>query len=273
MKLYETIVELDQQMQHAKILFEESLLGPIHLRAQSQDRQQQTHSGSIFSPDPRAPSSVLPSAADGPSTEDYVSALFRFYEKREQDWFRISSLNEQLQVLHRTLFTQTTHLAHRLQRFVFLFDTRPVLTKALVEMHRLLQQSVRSIRHHDAAAEARQLTASEARAMLMTTADVTESALQGNRWVLANFFTQDELHHLGCSPSHFLPDDGNSRPTWRDLTLPSRGGRLVGLLIPPQQSQSGHHALLFPFVLEGFWSISTLNILRFPLPNLFFFLS
>jgi WD40 repeat protein len=259
MRLYHIILGLQEEMASAKRLFEESLLAPMQIRQSAshpspKDRSGASYTGgaassssSLFSPPPRIPGAA-DDVADHRSEslalprEDYISALLRFYEKREVDWLRISGLNEELQELHQTLFTQTTLLAHRLQRFVFLFDTRPVLTRALVELHRVLQQCVRSIRQHEVEAERRQLSAAEALALLSVTSDHSEQALQGNRWVLANLFTEDELHHLACSPSHFLPDDGNARPTWRDITLPASRGRLVGLLLQAPAISGGSGA-------------------------------
>ena len=169
----------------------------------------------------KAPPTLQPGAGSQARLLANVKAALEYWNQREAQWAEMSSINEQLRETNSALLVESTALAAKLRALSYMFETRPTLVKALLELFKIASATIKVLDLHRRLANERQASRVEAIRRIDDVAQEVVSAREGTRWVISNLFTVAELQHLGAAVIQFQPD-GDRRPSWRDVHLPRR---------------------------------------------------
>jgi hypothetical protein len=151
-----------------------------------------------------------------------------FYEKRDEQWIQLTQVLAEAARVHMDAFMllePAPALAEALHALSFLIDFRPTFTRAMVELLRVSGALQKAIDDQRVDVQARQATRQQAMERLETLAADVQNARGGCRWIIGNFFTDPEVHHLGLAN-----------------TFAEERSKIWAALVPPSQQRApcGH---------------------------------
>lgn len=138
-----------------------------------------------------------------------------FFEERDSQWSRLAEMLGDVARMHIDSFVFTEahdDLQRAARELLQVLDLRSTVGRASAELFRLLGDVMKATQEFRANTEQRPPTRTQMLHFLDRQEHRVGVSREGVRWILANFFSEPELLHLGLSPQLFLPDDRRLKP-------------------------------------------------------------
>eukprot|EP01060_Flectonema_neradi_P010661 TRINITY_DN1774_c0_g1_i1.p1 TRINITY_DN1774_c0_g1~~TRINITY_DN1774_c0_g1_i1.p1 ORF type:complete len:1700 (+),score=411.86 TRINITY_DN1774_c0_g1_i1:52-5151(+) len=135
-----------------------------------------------------------------------TNELIYYYKYKEEQYAKIGGLNQQLHEENGALMGQTQALTEKLHAVSFVIESRPSLLKVLYDLYKMCVHARKTIDKFSKEVGSRERTRRELLDYIGGIRTEVVDVMNGEKWLIANMFTEYELLHLGTSPSFFVPD-------------------------------------------------------------------
>ena len=135
-----------------------------------------------------------------------TNELIYYYKYKEEQYAKIGGLNQQLHEENGALMGQTQALTEKLHAVSFVIESRPSLLKVLYDLYKMCVHARKTIDKFSKEVSSRERTRRELLDHIGGIRTEVVDVMNGEKWLIANMFTEYELLHLGTSPSFFVPD-------------------------------------------------------------------
>ena len=135
-----------------------------------------------------------------------TNELIYYYKYKEEQYAKIGGLNQQLHEENAALMGQTQALTEKLHAMSFVIESRPSLLKVLYDLYKMCVHTKKTIEKFAKEVSARERSRRELLDNIGSIRTEVVDVMNGEKWLIANMFTEYELLHLGTSPSFFVPD-------------------------------------------------------------------
>eukprot|EP01063_Lacrimia_lanifica_P024452 TRINITY_DN32357_c0_g1_i1.p1 TRINITY_DN32357_c0_g1~~TRINITY_DN32357_c0_g1_i1.p1 ORF type:complete len:1690 (+),score=748.32 TRINITY_DN32357_c0_g1_i1:442-5070(+) len=135
-----------------------------------------------------------------------TNELIYYYKYKEEQYAKIGGLNQQLHEENAALMGQTQALTEKLHALSFVIESRPSLLKVLYDLYKMCVHAKKTIEKFSKEVSTRERSRRELLDNIGGIRTEVVDVMNGEKWLIANMFTEYELLHLGTSPSFFVPD-------------------------------------------------------------------
>eukprot|EP01059_Diplonema_ambulator_P005294 TRINITY_DN1503_c2_g1_i2.p1 TRINITY_DN1503_c2_g1~~TRINITY_DN1503_c2_g1_i2.p1 ORF type:complete len:558 (+),score=183.20 TRINITY_DN1503_c2_g1_i2:1102-2775(+) len=135
-----------------------------------------------------------------------TNELIYYYKYKEEQYAKIGGLNQQLHEENGALMGQTQALTEKLHAMSFVMESRRSLLKVLYDLYKMCVHTKKTIDKFSKEVSVRERTRRELLDNIGGIRTEVVDIMNGEKWLIANMFTEYELLHLGTSPSFFVPD-------------------------------------------------------------------